>query len=218
MSWKSFLKSPRVQINMVEFINHITKHVGPAGVRTIVDAGSLDGNDAEILQNAFPMSKSYAIEGLPDNFNKYIKNRNNITGINSVIAKYDGVCTFYEKNTNGIHGIYDRGSVYGTKTLTLPCYTMKTIMETNFIESIDVMKIDVEGATLDLLQSFTSAQLHSVKIMHIETETFPFFKGQSLHGEVCDFLESNAFICIDMTYVEITPGCYQSDSVWVNNR
>ena len=54
------------------------KHVGVEGVRTIVDAGSLDGNDAEILQSAFPSSKSYAIEGLPDNFNKYIKNRNSI--------------------------------------------------------------------------------------------------------------------------------------------
>jgi len=95
---------------------------------------------------------------------------------------------------------------------------MDTIMKKNDIKSIDVIKIDVEGATLDLLQSFSDDQLQGIKIMHIETETYPFFKGQKLHEEVCAFLENNDFKCVDMTYAEITPGCYQSDSVWVNKK
>jgi len=219
MSWKSIRHTPsRVQINMDDFIAHIMKYVGTDGTHTIVDAGSLDGNDAELLWKAFPHSKSYAIEGLPDNFNTFIKNRSNITGIHAVIASHDGECTYYQKDINGIHGIYDRGASYGTQTLTLPCYTMDTIMKKNDIKSIDVIKIDVEGATLDLLQSFSDNQLHAIKIMHIETETYPFFKGQKLHEEVCAFLENNDFKCVDMTYAEITPGCYQSDSVWVNKK
>lgn len=208
----------RNQINMKEFIAHIVKYIGTENIHTIVDAGSLDGNDAELLWNAFPNSKTYAIEGLPDNFNKFIKKKSNIYGINSVIASYDGECIYYQKNINGIHGIYDRGSCYGTTTLTLPCYTIKTIMEKNDIQTIDVIKIDVEGATLDLLRGFSKEQLHNIKIMHIETETYPFFKGQALHAEVCEFLEKNNFACVDMTYVEITPKCYQSDSVWVNKK
>ena len=50
------------------------------------------------------------------------------------------------------------------------------------IPNIDILKIDVEGATYDL------------------------------------FLIKNNFILIDITFCEITPNNYQSDSVWINNN
>jgi len=85
------------------------------------------------------------------------------------------------------------------------------------ITEIDVIKIDVEGATLDLLQSLED-NLKNIKIMHIETETYPFFSGQKLHEDVCNFLIDNNFVLIDITFVEIIPNKYQSDSVWVNKQ
>jgi hypothetical protein len=54
--------------------------------------------------------------------------------------------------------------------------------------------------------------------MHIETETYPFFNGQTLYIDVCQLLEKNNFECIDITFVEITQNAFQSDSVWVNKR
>jgi len=85
------------------------------------------------------------------------------------------------------------------------------------IPNIDILKIDVEGATYDLLLSLEE-NLSNIKIMHIETETYPFFESQILHNEVCLFLIKNNFILIDITFCEITPNNYQSDSVWINNN
>ena len=78
-----------------------------------------------------------------------------------------------------------------------------------------MIKIDVEGATYEILNSMGDI-LKTIKIMHIETESYPFFKNQKLHDVVADYLSEKGFSMIDMTRVMIADG-YQHDSVWVNN-
>jgi len=94
---------------------------------------------------------------------------------------------------------------------------MKTIMEEFNIPIIDIIKIDLEGATYDALISLGS-NINDIKIMHIETETHAFFKEQRLHNDVCSYLHANNFHLVDITFVEISNECYQSDSVWVNKK
>jgi len=207
----------KISILMEDFIAHIKLYIDISSSLTIMDAGSLNGNDAEILQKAFPNSKAYAIEGLVDNYEAYIKDKTTITGINRVVASYDGEIIFHQKRINGIHGIYDRGEEYGTQINTYRCSTMKSIMNEYNIPMIDIIKIDLEGATYDALISLGS-NINDIKIMHIESETHPFFKGQRLHHDVCSYLHANNFHLVDITFVEITKGCYQSDSVWVNKK
>ena len=207
----------RTSILMEDFIAHIKLYIDTSSSLTIMDAGSLNGNDAEILQKAFPISKVYAIEGLVENYEAYIKEKTTITGINRVVASYDGKIIFHEKTINGIHGIYDRGHEYGTKINTYRCSTMKSIMEEFNIPVIDIIKIDLEGATYDALVSLGS-NIDNIKIIHIETETHPFFKGQHLHNDVCSYLHNKNFVLVDITFVEIMKGAYQSDSVWVNKK
>jgi hypothetical protein len=62
-----------------------------------------------------------------------------------------------------------------------------------------------------------SEMLDTIKIMHIETESYPFFKGQKLHDEVADYLTNKDFTMVDMTSVNINNG-QQYDSVWINNK
>jgi FkbM family methyltransferase len=215
-SW-NYRPTERTSISMEDFIASIKLYIDTSESLTIIDAGSLNGNDAEILQKAFPNSKAYAIEGLTDNYEAYIKDKTTITGIHRVVASYDGEIIFHQKESNGIHGIYDRGQEYGTHTNTYRCSTMKTIMEEFYIPIIDIIKIDLEGATYDALISLGS-NINNIKIMHIETETHSFFKGQRLHNDVCSYLHDNNFHLVDITFVEISKDCYQSDSVWVNKK
>jgi FkbM family methyltransferase len=194
MNYSYICKGPtnRKSITMDDFYNTINAYIKKENVLTIVDAGSMDGGDAIYFKDKYSNANVYAIEGLPDNYKNYLVNNLKINAINCVIASYDGNIIYYIKNINGIHGIYDRGDAYGNKTLELPCYKLSTIMKNNNIKNIDVLKIDVEGATLDLLQSLED-NLNDIKIMHIETETYPFFKGQTLHNEVCEFLHLLTF-------------------------
>ena len=216
LSWNIHI-SDRKSITMSDFTNLIQQYLDVSQIRIVVDAGSLNGDDAEFIRNRFPHTKAYAIEGLLDNYEQFIKVKTSIIGINRIISSYDGEITFYKKNINGIHGIYDRGQNYGTETIVGKCSRLDTIMDEYNIPVIDIIKIDVEGATYDALKSL-GKHLEMIKIMHIETETYPFFKGQTLHNTVCEFLEANNFTLVDITFAEITNQCYQSDSVWVNNR
>ena len=216
MDYHCFGQTDRISITMEDFYYICKKYLNDE-ISVIVDAGTMDGGDALYFKNKYNNASVYAIEGLPDNYTKYLIDLNQIIVINAVIASYDGNVTYHKKNINGIHGIYDRGEEYGTSTLNLPCYKLSTIMKDYKILNIDILKIDVEGATLDLLKGLDD-NLNNIKIMHIETETYPFFKGQTLHNDVCVFLENNNFKLIDITFAEITPNNFQSDSVWINNK
>ena len=185
-------------------------------IKNIMEIGSLDGADSLLFKNHYPDANVFCIEGLPDNYNQYLKDLTNITPINAVIADYDGIIKYHHKNINGIHGILDRGQEYGSKVLELPCYTIKTICENYKINSIDIVKIDVEGATYEILNSMGNI-LKTIKIMHIETESYPFFNNQKLHDTVSDFLIEKGFTMIDMSSVNIAGGL-QHDSVWINKN
>jgi len=217
MNYNCLGQTERLSITMENFYDLCNKFLENEEISVIVDAGTMDGGDALFFKNKYNNASVYAIEGLPDNYTNYLINLNEIVAINAVIASYDGNVTYYKKNINGIHGIYDRGEEYGTSTLNLPCYKLSTIMKDYKILNIDILKIDVEGATLDLLKGLED-NLNNIKIIHIETETYPFFKGQSLHNDVCVFLENNNFKLLDITFCEITPNNFQSDSVWINKK
>ena len=209
------MSSELVEINMSSFMALAKKLFDDILIKNVMEIGSLNGNDSLFFKSHYPEANVFCIEGLPDNYNKYLKDLTNITTINAVIADYDGVIQYHYKDINGIHGIFDRGKEYGSNILELKCYTIKTICENYKIDSIDLVKIDVEGATYEILNSMDD-MLKTIKIMHIETESYPFFKNQKLHNTVADYLTEKGFSMFDMSRAMISGG-YQHDSVWVNN-
>jgi len=203
------------RINMAMFAELAKQHFDESEIKNIMEIGSMDGADALFLKSQFADSNVFCIEGLPDNYNNFLKDLKTITPINAVVADYDGEITYHQKNINGIHGIFDRGEYFGTTKLNLKCFTMKSICENYKIDSLDMVKIDVEGATFEIFKSMGD-MLKTIKIMHIETETYEFFKNQKLHNVVVDFLIQNGFTMIDITYEDFNDG-YQHDSIWINN-
>jgi hypothetical protein len=202
---------------MEEFINLSNKFIKTEEIKNIMEIGSLDGADSLFFKSKYPKANVFCIEGLPDNYNTYLKDLTTIIPINAVISDYDGVIKYHKKNINGIHGILDRGKKYGSETLELQCYTIKKICDDYKINSLDLVKIDAEGATFEILNSMGN-MLKTIKIMHIETESYPFFINQKLHDEVYDFLVNNKFTMVDFSKVKISNDGYQHDSVWVNNN
>jgi len=82
-------KTNKDSITMDDFYLQINKFIDSKEIKTIIDAGTMDGGDAIYFKNKYPYSNVYAIEGLPDNYNKYLLSNKNIIGINAVIANYD---------------------------------------------------------------------------------------------------------------------------------
>lgn len=201
-----------MSIDMPEFIDLVKIHV--KDIHIIFEVGSLDGKDSLLFKQNFPKSEVYAFEGLSDNYNLYMKNLSGIHTFNKVIFNYDGKVVFHKKNISGIHSVFDRGSFYGSDTLVLDCYRLDSICKELGIDHVDMIKIDVEGATYEVLEGM-GLLLKTVKIMHIETEDYPFFEGQKLDDEVVRFLLNNGFKVIKKTMCVITDNNCQLDSVWV---
>lgn len=204
-----------LSIDMPEFINIAKKYC--VNVDTIFEVGSLNGEDSLLFKSNFPEANVYTFEGLPDNYNEYLENFKQLNSFNKVIFNYDGETIFYKKNINGIHGVFDRGTMYGTETLTLECNRLDTVCSGLNVDHIDMIKIDVEGATYEVLEGMGHL-LDTVRIMHIETEDYQFFKGQKLDNDVTALLSDRGFTLIKKTSCLISDSGYQFDSIWVNNE
>ena len=204
------------QITMYDFVQHIKKYLN-SDIKTIFEIGSLNGADALYLKEQFPNADVHAIEGLESNYNLHLKDLKLINTHNAIISSYDGTTKWHVKDTNGIHSIFDRGQEYGTTVLEKKCQTLKTFCENLGISSIDVIKIDVEGATLEVLEG-CSDLLDTVKMMHVEAESEEFFKGQRTYSELHLFLLKNNFRLLKKTAAPITFSSYQYDCLYINNK
>lgn len=205
------------EITMPIFIEVIKNYFNENEINIIMEVGGLDCYDSLYFKSIYPKAEVYCIEGLPDNYEKYIKNLTIIKHYNIIINDFDGKVNYHQKNINGIHSIFDRGSDYGTNILTnQKCLTLKTFCKRKNIKNIDMIKIDVEGASYNVLKGMGDI-LKTIKIIHIESESYPFFKGQKLHNEVCDFLINNNFTLIKLSEVYIYDTNKQYDSIWINN-
>ncbi len=200
-------------INMEQFVSLVKDNFTEDEIGNIVEVGAMDGKDSAYFKLCFPNANVTAIEGLEENWKA--SKPPGVLWLNKVIASYDGKITYHVKEINGIHGIYDRGAVYGTKTRAVDCYRLDSLFDS--MSPIDMMKIDVEGATYDIFEGMGSL-LDTVKIMHIETETVPYFIGQKmLHPGVHDYLTKKGFRCLIQAGAKIQRGI-QYDSVWINEK
>lgn len=205
------------EIPMIEFANAIKSVFKHDDIFNFIEIGCLDAKDSIFIKSQFRNCKPYAIEGLQDNYEKYLKKLPYIQTFNIIINEYDGVTNFHQKDINGLHSIFNRGYEYGENILVnKPCKTLKTFAIENNILFLDVLKIDVEGATFEVLKG-AQEMLDTIKIMHIETEDADLFKGQKLHDKVVQFIE-NKFKMIDISKVVIQTDRHQYDSIWINKK
>jgi hypothetical protein len=76
---------------------------------------------------------------------------------------------------------------------------------------IGACKVDVEGATLEVLQSMGNS-IHRVQTFHLECEHEEVWVGQALYNQVAAFMIAKGYEQVDFDFV--MPGL-QSDSIWI---
>jgi hypothetical protein len=79
---------------------------------------------------------------------------------------------------------------------------------------IDVVKIDVEGYSWQVLQGF-GEKLKNVKLLHVETEKQATHEHHRNSIEIRKFMDEQGFVLVDQSY-EWGPGI--EDQIWVNPR
>ena len=135
------------------------------------------------------------------------------------ISDKTGTVDFYQINSgdagwDGVSGLLDRPDLYNqeftnTKVIKVNSITGSELLNT-IDRDIDLCKIDVEGASYEVLQGFGNA-IEDIKLIQIEAEQKVIWNDQKTFKEVYVLLREKGFEKI----WEVALGTTQLDSIWV---
>ena len=140
----------------------------------ILDIGSYTGIYSLLAATINHKSKIYAFEALDIVYsrlliNKHSNNLGNLTCFNAAVGAVDGNI---ELSSKAGDSILSSGSsiskVVGKFSKTIKCVTLGSIIDNLCIDSVDLIKIDVEGAELDIIKNAEATLLHHSPDMLIE--------------------------------------------------
>lgn len=186
----------------------------------IFEIGACEGEDSIKYAWLFPFSKIYCFEPLPDNiklihdnFLKY--GVLNATYYNKALSSKNGTAEFYVSSGRP-KGASDSDWDYGNKSSSLlppakhletarfiqfdkrievETITLKSFCNTNNINSIDFIHMDVQGAELMVLEG-AGDFIASINAIWLEVSKVDLYKNQPLAKHVKRFMKNNGFILI----------------------
>jgi FkbM family methyltransferase len=192
--------------------------------KKILEIGSRDGNDAHELMGLFNLQDKdvWVVEPNPNQVEDIKKKYPYFNIIPYAIFNEETEHDFYQVNSSkldeiGTSSLINRNDKwYDTKTKIIRVQTITGKQLLDKIKGhVDICKIDVEGVTYEVLNSFED-QIKKIKSFHLECEHKQVWKEQKLYNDVFNFLIKNNYTQI---YFEYCSGSdLQSDSIWVLNE
>lgn len=197
--------------------------------KNVIEIGSRDGNDAEYLRKYFNISndKVFVVEPNPKSANNIRLKHPQQKVFEIAISEEVGILKFNAINNNdpmflGMSSLLKRRTDTGysgeakmkqwENWIDVSSITGKMLFELIGEERYDLVKIDVEGATLQVLKSLGD-EIKKIKYLHLEAEQKPLWEGQFTYDVISQYMR-------DMKFIE----CYkqdfsilgQCDTVWYN--
>jgi FkbM family methyltransferase len=169
----------------------------PKGPITVMDLGGNTGGFILCLVNeGFTISQAASLEMNPNTFTRLRFNlayNNLFTVIPVNAAAYSEMGTITVENSKGSPGQSIRDSFASSKGVSVPTLTLDAIVSEHFGNtseaSLDLLKIDIEGAEYDILTSDTSQRLNHFK--HLIIEIHPSSKMSP--SDLVDLIQDKGF-------------------------
>lgn len=206
-------------------IYHYRKYFGPVA-HTIFDIGSRDGRDAIAIKEALHAEQVLVFEAHPDCAKNTKAAFPELLVYHFAVTDNDGETDFQVVRSDN-ETLVGCSSIHADKILQKPEFDgtmtverVKTVRMDSFLEdrafprSIDVVKIDTEGFSWQVLRGFGDWLFH-VKLLHVETELEATHPEHRNNEKVAELLRECGFVLVDTTY-EWGPGI--EDQLWVNQR
>jgi FkbM family methyltransferase len=193
----------------------------------IIDVGTRDGDDAYYLYRQLNGSKVIALDASKQCADMTRSKYPWMTVHQTAVSSTNGSVIFHQVVSNNIE-VLGTSSVFSKETSIDPppeFYADKTVAitvgsvrmdyllsGTDVTGTIDVVKVDTEGFTWQVLQGFGD-RLKDVKLFHLETERTSAHSEHRLSDEVKTFMEEQGFILVDTSHEW---GWNVQDQIWVN--
>lgn len=200
------------------------------GAKIIIDIGTRDGHDLAYLSRNLgkeKVNRLIAIDANPVAAEKTNENYGFMEVYCVAISDFNGTDTFmkitHERDDyEGCSTLYSsriaqqedlKGHIEEIGVFVL---TMDTFLQgLNLTDGIiDVVKVDTEGYTWQVLQGFKD-NLRNVKLLHLETEKYPTHDKHRSNFDVQRFMMENGFYLADVSYEW---GWEIEDQIWINKE
>jgi len=137
-------------------------------VRTVLDIGANVGVTALYFSQIFPKARIYAFEPARDNFavlSKNVANCDRIRAFNFGLGASDATLELFASDNPvnfGGYSLHAAGSDM-SKKVSIAVRRVASVLKEISAETVDVIKIDTEGAEWDILTAFPEQVLRSAK-------------------------------------------------------
>ena len=191
--------------------------------KTILEIGSRDGHDSNSLKNFFAIKDEnvWVVEPNPNQVAKIKQDYPRFNIVNKAIFNENKEIEFNcveDENFIGISSLFDRVDNFynNVKTKKIMVESITGVQLMNLVNTeIDLCKIDVEGLTYEVIESFKD-KINLIKTIHVECEHIEIWKNQKLFFDIHKLLTDNNF---KMEYFNfVAGGEIQSDSIWINRN
>ena len=169
---------------------------------TIFDVGAHDGRSIHLYKKHFPNSKIFSFEPTPKTYLQLEKNAEKLDNVfihNVALTSFVGQTEFHLNNSSLTNSLLESAiknnilsEIIETKEkITVNTNTIDSFCIENKIEKIDILKIDVQGADLEVLKG-ASDMLKEAKIdlIFVEVEFIELYTNQPLFHDISVFLKS----------------------------
>ena len=214
----------------------ISESVGSEQARMIIDVGAYTGETAEWFAELFPNATVLAIEPFPDSFTLLeARATTQIKPFCFAAADFDGTVQLHTNaiaHTNGIYSINpnssdsialaqanneegdgNQGSELLSGQLSVKAQTLDSfLLEQGISGIVDILKIDVQGAEIDVLKGSPSV-LARTKAILIEISLYDYYVHSSSIGAVEALLNPHGFSLWSVTDISRNPMNGRTD--WV---
>jgi FkbM family methyltransferase len=182
------------------------------GRKVIFDVGAHQGAVTEGYRSQIPEATVYSVEPSPEAFAVLEKRFENDAAVHPIRAAISDTCGTrkffsyrFQANNSLLSahrdvedfvqgGLFERQSEYEVQTLTID-----SICQSNGIEKVSILKMDIQGGELDALKG-ARRMLEEGRISLIYSEVcfVQLYEGQPLFHHLCDYLEDCAYSLYDI--------------------
>ncbi|MBS0585397.1 MAG: FkbM family methyltransferase [Verrucomicrobia bacterium] len=194
----------------------------------ILEIGAYCGAETVSLATKWPLGTVIAFEPNPSVYPKLMSSTQgfyNIETYNLAASNITGEAPFYIcHGTHGKDPSFEHASSllppsnemrvhYEGPVITVPTTLLDTWCKENLIQKVDFMRLDLQGAELQVLQSSPEI-LKSVQVISLETYFFPFRLGTTMYRDLRQFLEAAGFRLLSHWYRE----GLQGQAIFIKNE
>jgi FkbM family methyltransferase len=184
---------------------HVVSRLTSESSPLLIDVGAHRGESIEAFRTLFPFGKVMAIEANPhlaQELSASYQGVHDISIRNAAVSKESGTTQFFLNQSTQTSSIYEvnrdsrdsiaiaTGSADSlgeiNRAISVDAITLDSLVKTEEIEQIDVLKIDVQGAEVDVLEGARNA-LRVTSVLKLEIALFDFYTHRSSFYAIEEF-------------------------------